>query len=104
MNGLSGGIVYALSDPTVETSIRRMEPSSVDVSWPLPWGSARLPPSPSPMYRNPSGPNARWPPLWLAKGCGTSRTITSLAGSPAMGPALPTEKRDTTERLGEEAE
>ncbi len=34
-----------------------------------------------PRYSIPSGPKAMPPPLWLAKGCGTSRMIRSEAGS-----------------------
>jgi len=36
--------------------------------WPFALGSFAEPPSPTPMYRFPSGPKAIQPPLWLVKG------------------------------------
>ena len=55
------------------------------------------------MYRYPSGPKAIWPPLWFEKGWGTSSNTRSLPGS-ALRPSVLTENRETTERLGPEAE
>ena len=37
-------------------------------------GRRPLPPSPSPTYRYPSGPKARFPPLWFGNGWSTNRT------------------------------
>ena len=50
------------------TSIRRSLPRSVPRLCARLPGSPPLPPSPSPMYRYPSGPNAMCPPLWLSYG------------------------------------
>ena len=47
------------------------------------------------MYRNPSGPNARWPPLWFANGCAMN-----------AGPAAPPQRRsnrDATSATTDEA-
>ncbi len=60
--------------------MRRMLPSGVDVPVRCPWDRRPSHHHPS-RCREPSGPNCRSPPLWLAKGCGTSRMIRSEAGS-----------------------
>ena len=47
-------------------------------------GSPPLPPSPMPMYRYPSGPNAIIPPLWLAYGWAIVMIRPAGAGLPPV--------------------
>jgi hypothetical protein len=89
--------------------MRNMDPSSVEAFWPLPWGSPPEPPSPREMYSMPSGPKPSCPPLWLLKGCGTSRTTKSLSGiavasSKLTVPRPPIVNRAITDRRGLAAE
>jgi hypothetical protein len=44
-------------------------------------GSPPEPPSPIVVYSRPSGPNARWPPLWLLYGSGIESSSLRLEGS-----------------------
>ena len=60
--------------------MRRILPSGVVRSRPLRFGSSAEPPSPSPMYNRPSGPNATFPPLWLANGWSTFSTSRAGCG------------------------
>src|SRR5207302_286284 len=53
--------------------------------WPFLRGSPPLPPSPRPMYKNPSGPKTNCPPLWLGKGWTTVNRIRSVVASARFG-------------------
>ncbi len=83
-NGFDAGTVYGAAP---FTSIRSILPSRVVIVCALFCGSPPLPPSPSPMYRNPSGPKASIPPLWLAKGCVWVNTVSAEAGFATFGSA-----------------
>ena len=64
-NGLSVGTRYALPFAAWSTSIRSTDESRSLISWPVfnPSGGLGDAPSPVDIYRNPSGPNCRLPPL-----------------------------------------
>src|SRR4030095_2552873 len=64
-NGFDGGIAYGEPE---STSMRRILPRHFNGFCARSAGSQKEPPSPSGMYRYPSGPNLISPPLWVANG------------------------------------